>query len=557
MWGIKNTKENRLKILSNRFESLIKEGFVKEIYKDLTIFTMQKESRFLLQVFKGTGTNNINKYYYRTEERRNEAINEFKKSSDYREQRRQDEKGNKKLSSHAAAAKAIREELKKEFPGVSFSVTSESFSMGNSVHISWTDGAIREQVEKFTGKYQYGHFDGMTDMYEYTNSRDDIPQAKYIQESRSMSKETENILLPFAKAIFDETNGFGCHNAENLLYRIFCKTSFPIGAKPTGIKRTEITCGQVDEWYKITFDTDKEPEPETTNDAEEYIDFEFELLTTTKEAEEETTDKQQAKIDEYNNRKAAKAERFKELAEKARKQSDQAFNTAKQIGDFIPMGQPILVGHHSEGRHRRDLAKIDNNMRKSIELDKKAEYYENKAENAENSNVISSDDPEAITKLKNKLAGLEKNQELMKEANKIIRNRFLLEVEKVEQLEKIGLTQKQAIEIMRPDHFGGQGFASFSLTNNNANMQTVKKRIEQLEKLATLETKEFLVNGVKVVDNTEANRLQIFFNSIPDEATRTELKRNGFRWSPFNKCWQSYRNQYQFNRAKTILNQLQ
>ena len=38
--------------------------------------------------------------------------------------------------------------------------------------------------------------------------------------------------------------------------------------------------------------------------------------------------------------------------------------------------------------------------------------------------------------------------------------------------------------------------------------------------------------------NTEANRLQIFFDGKPDEATRTELKSNGFRWSPKAEAWQ-------------------
>ena len=38
--------------------------------------------------------------------------------------------------------------------------------------------------------------------------------------------------------------------------------------------------------------------------------------------------------------------------------------------------------------------------------------------------------------------------------------------------------------------------------------------------------------------NTEANRLQIFFDEKPDAATREELKSNGFRWSPKAEAWQ-------------------
>ena len=42
------------------------------------------------------------------------------------------------------------------------------------------------------------------------------------------------------------------------------------------------------------------------------------------------------------------------------------------------MGQPILVGHHSEGRHRRDLKRIDNNMRKSVEESEKVDYFQSR-----------------------------------------------------------------------------------------------------------------------------------------------------------------------------------
>lgn len=258
-------------------------------------------------------------------------------------------------------------------------------------------------------------------------------------------------------------------------------------------------------------------------------------------------------VKEYQEKQEARAERFQELAEKAEKESENRYKTAKQIGDFIPMGQPILVGHHSEGRHRRDLAKIDNNMRKSIEADEKAKYYAEKAENAANSYAIRSDDPEAIVKLIEKYNSLVKNQSLMVAANKIIKSKKLQEVEKVEQLQSLGLTEKQALEIMSPDYCGRVGFASFSLTNNNANIRSTQQRIEQLRKQQAQETKESEINGVKIVDNVEDNRLQLFFDGKPDEQTRTELKRNGFRWSPSGGCWQSYRGDHYMRRAKTIL----
>jgi hypothetical protein len=56
---------------------------------------------------------------------------------------------------------------------------------------------------------------------------------------------------------------------------------------------------------------------------------------------------------------------------------------ADAISDGIPMGQPILVGHHSERRHRRDLERMHNHTRKGIELGREAEQAAGRAESAE------------------------------------------------------------------------------------------------------------------------------------------------------------------------------
>lgn len=55
-------------------------------------------------------------------------------------------------------------------------------------------------------------------------------------------------------------------------------------------------------------------------------------------------------------------------AKAARKQGDSqaAHERVDAIAGMIPLGQPILVGHHSEGRHRRNLDRIDRGMRQSI-----------------------------------------------------------------------------------------------------------------------------------------------------------------------------------------------
>lgn len=91
------------------------------------------------------------------------------------------------LTPHAAAAAAIRKDLKAAYPTVAFTVRSDSFSGGNSVDVTWTDGPIDDAVEAIVKPYQYGHFDGSIDLYELSNRRDDIPQVKFVQVRRDRS----------------------------------------------------------------------------------------------------------------------------------------------------------------------------------------------------------------------------------------------------------------------------------------------------------------------------------------------------------------------------------
>jgi len=84
-------------------------------------------------------------------------------------------------------------------------------------------------------------------------------------------------------------------------------------------------------------------------------------------------------VDSKLERKEARIERFEGYSENAEKRSNAAYKRAESVSSQIPMGQPLLCGHHSEKRHRRDLNRIDSGMRKSIEESKKAEHYEYKS----------------------------------------------------------------------------------------------------------------------------------------------------------------------------------
>ncbi len=79
-------------------------------------------------------------------------------------------------------------------------------------------------------------------------------------------------------------------------------------------------------------------------------------------------------------RAKAKAERYEEWADKAQQRSDEAFERSSKAVEHIPFGQPILVGHHSEGAHRAALKRSWQAMDKSVEEMHKAEAHESKAE---------------------------------------------------------------------------------------------------------------------------------------------------------------------------------
>ena len=89
------------------------------------------------------------------------------------------------------------------------------------------------------------------------------------------------------------------------------------------------------------------------------------------------------RVDGYNAQKRAekKAEKFKSYAGSAEKRSDSFYKNAdlSEEKSGIPLGQPILVGHHSERGHRKALERADNNMRKCVEASQKAEEYEQRA----------------------------------------------------------------------------------------------------------------------------------------------------------------------------------
>lgn len=228
----------------------------------------------------------------------------------------------------------------------------------------------------------------------------------------------------------------------------------------------------------------------------------------------------------YEEKQQRKLERAKELQEKHTRESQSRFNAAKKIGDMIPMGQPILVGHHSEKGHRRDLARIDNNMRKGIEHSETAEYYENKVKNIENPRGISSDDPEAIQKLEQKILEQEKLHAELK-ATKPNPNAHLLDLDSA-------------------------NMRSVYLTGYKTEIRRCKQRIDELKAKQSIPDFDETIQGIHIYTDKIENRIRMEFPGKPSEEFRSKPKSQGFRWSPYNSAWQKQISSYAIDQCKRL-----
>lgn len=144
-----------------------------------------------------------------------------------------------------------------------------------------------------------------------------------------------------------------------------------------------------------------------------------------------------------------------------------------------------------------------------------------------------------VAEMRAKLENAEKLQKWMVAANKIVNNKKLDEAGKIAGLVALGFTEGRARQILTPDCCNRIGFATYQLQNNNANIKRMRERVAELEaKAAATTTETERADGIRVVQNADADRLQIFFPGKPDAATIGSLKKNAFKWSPSQGCWQ-------------------
>ena len=123
------------------------------------------------------------------------------------------------------------------------------------------------------------------------------------------------------------------------------------------------------------------------------------------------------RADGYNCQERAKrkAEKYEQAAMNADRRSEEFYKKSEKHADFLSLGEPIKVGHHSERRHRKMIEYARNNTRKMVAEMDKAESYRDKAKAWErHSEEINLSMPESIEYYRERLKTATAYHQVMK-----------------------------------------------------------------------------------------------------------------------------------------------
>jgi hypothetical protein len=206
------------------------------------------------------------------------------------------------------------------------------------------------------------------------------------------------------------------------------------------------------------------------------------------------------------------------------------FQREHQILDQIPLGQPILLSHHSERRHRRDIEKSNRLARAGLQLQREADRAEAAVQHS--GYAITSDDPDALPALTARLEALKIQHAHRKRINQAYRKGgwdAVATIANPEELAHLRHMMALCTWMRQP----------CNLTNLSANIRRVQERVRQLEANAQMVTTPPRQYRDFTVEESAADlRIRIRFDTKPPAEIRTILKGHGFRWSPTEGAWQ-------------------
>ena len=183
----------------------------------------------------------------------------------------------------------------------------------------------------------------------------------------------------------------------------------------------------------------------------------------------------------YRERREARAARREQWAESRENKARASFAAADAIAEHIPFGQPILVGHHSEKRHRRDIERIQAGTRNGFEHLKMAAHHEQAAAEIRHQldRSIYSDDYDAVEKMEARIAALEAERDAVKAFNAAARKAKY----KADAVAELVAALPENLQ--RDWKRGGETtFPSYHLSGLSANIKRNRDRLPKLRAIA-------------------------------------------------------------------------
>lgn len=180
----------------------------------------------------------------------------------------------------------------------------------------------------------------------------------------------------------------------------------------------------------------------------------------------------------YRERRLAKAERLRGWSESNAAKAAGEHASAESRASVIPFGQPILVGHHSEGRDRRYRAGISRSFERSFELSDRAAGQAERANSieAQAEHAIYSDDEDAVERLEARIAELKAERDRYKAYNASCK-RGEPDVSVLDEKQRANV---ETIRRVCAYQLGKKGEIGY--TNLSANIRRNEQRLEQVKR---------------------------------------------------------------------------
>ena len=258
--------------------------------------------------------------------------------------------------------------------------------------------------------------------------------------------------------------------------------------------------------------------------------------------------------EDYEDRQERRRERLEGRAVAKHAEAKSRWAASDRLSQAMN-GQPVLIGHHSEKRHRRDIDRMWGNLHKGCKAHNAAENLEHRAASV-GSAGISSDDPEAVGKLQAKLESLSFGRDRMKAINAAWRKHGKPRPDNKEAWAKIAQTLGSNVDNVRLDmarDFMHRAPYTYGITNIGAEIRRLEQRIEDLGRAEAMPDREAIEgDGWRVWEDRDENRLFIAHDAKPSAEVRTALKRHGFRWNRYATAWSRLLNESAWANSKYL-----